>query len=322
MLVTCRIVVIRLLFINNSNTHSMEHGVYAIRQGGREKLYAVAAFLLAAILFIGFSVWATEIGTNVTATDNVFATGTVQATDVMIAYRNMQVGTTSPSNLLAFGMQVATSTYFSKFVGIGDVTFLGNNNLKVEGNVFATGTVQSTSHLIGYGSVFVGAGAVNNAGIGNGMLRVQNSIFASSSLDVTSNATIHGALALRQGVGAATTSAGGILAHHADIANFQVGTGNAIHALKFGTCSVNPPPLKAQTSSTTACTATGVTTSDKIALTPPFLEWQNDGNVQGSLVFVAASTTAASTVRIQVGNSSTSTALDGAASTWSWWAWQ
>ena len=300
---------------------------HSFKSTSREKAVAVGTFIVGAVLFIGVSVFATDIGTNVTATGSVFATGTVVSTGVMVTYRNLQVGTTTPSNPLQFGASFATSTYFAKSVGIGDVTFLGNNNLKLEGNVFATGTIGATGNLIGYGSTFVGAGAVNVAGIGNGMLRVQNSIFASSSLDVTSNATIHGGLALRQGAGAATTTgAGGLVAHHADIANFQVGTGNAIHKLKFGTCSVNPPPLKPMTSSTTPCTATGVVTSDNVSLTPPYLEWNKEASpTKGNLVFLAASTTAASTITIQIGNSATSTvasAIDGAAKTWSWWAWQ
>ncbi len=125
------------------------------------------------------------------------------------------------------------------------------------------------------------------------------------------------------GINDATTSVGGLVADHGDFTGaLQVGTGSAFVKLLHGTCAVNPPPLKAQTATTTACTATGVTTSSKVVLTPPFLEWQNDGNVQGSLEFVAASSTAADTIRIQVGNSSTSTAVDGASATWSWFSWQ
>ncbi|OGZ45448.1 MAG: hypothetical protein A3C84_00120 [Candidatus Ryanbacteria bacterium RIFCSPHIGHO2_02_FULL_48_12] len=124
------------------------------------------------------------------------------------------------------------------------------------------------------------------------------------------------------GVNDATTSAGGIVADHADFGMLQVGTGSAISKFLHGTCAINPPALKAQTATTTACAATGVTTSSKVMLTPPFLEWQNDGNVQGSLVFVAASSTATNVIRVQVGNSSTSTAVDGASATWSWFSWQ
>ena len=143
------------------------------------------------------------------------------------------------------------------------------------------------------------------------------SLFASSSLDVTSNATIHGGLAVRNGAGAATTSAGGLVAKNADIGMMQIGTGSVVSKMQFGTCSVNPPMLKPGFASTTTCTASTVSTADKVFLTPPGFAALSSGR-GNTVVFVGASTTAASTINIEILNTSTTTAVDVAAGTWSW----
>lgn len=141
------------------------------------------------------------------------------------------------------------------------------------------------------------------------------SVFATSTVVATGNITTYGSL----GVGSATSTTGGIAAENADITRMQVGTGSVISKMQFGTCSVNPPMLKAGTGTTTTCTATGITTSDKVWVTAPGLPMTNDlGASTGNIVFVAASSTAADTIRIQIVNTSTSTAVDAAAATWSW----
>ena len=145
------------------------------------------------------------------------------------------------------------------------------------------------------------------------------SLFASSSLDVTSNATIHGGLAVDVGAGSATTSAGGLVANHADVAKMQIGTGSVVSKMQFGTCSVNPPMLKPGFASSTTCTASTVSTSDKVWVTPPGFNALASGR-GNTVIMTAASTTAASTITVMVLSTSTSTAVDVAAATWSWMA--
>lgn len=263
-----------------------------------EGRYALLTFLLGALLFFGMSVLATDIGTNITSSGRIQASTTVLATGNVIAYRHTMLGTTSPANLDAIGFQVGTSSYFAKYVGIGDATYLGDGILKVSGDIFGTSTIQATGNILGYSSLGIGTSTPAQE------ISVAGDLYVSG-----------GGL----GVGTATSTTGGLEAENADFTRLQVGTGSVVSKMQFGTCSVNPPMLKAGTGSTTACTATGITTSDKVWVTAPGLPQTNDlGASTGNIVFVAASSTAADTIRIQVLNTSTSTAVDAPSETWSW----
>ncbi len=76
----------------------------------------------------------------------------------------------------------------------------------------------------------------------------------------------------------------------------------------YGTVSVDPPNIDANTSTTFTVTITGVGTGDLAFLTPP-------SDIEGGLVFQGAHVTAANTVTTQMRNV-TGVAVDGAARTW------
>jgi hypothetical protein len=78
----------------------------------------------------------------------------------------------------------------------------------------------------------------------------------------------------------------------------------------YGTVSVDPPNIAANSSGTVTVTITGVQTGDLVFLTPPV-------GMETQLIFQGASVTGANTVTIQIRNVS-GAAVDGAARTWSY----
>jgi hypothetical protein len=76
----------------------------------------------------------------------------------------------------------------------------------------------------------------------------------------------------------------------------------------YGTVSVNPPNIDANTSETFTVTITGVQTGDLVFLTPP-------SDIEAGLVFQGANVTGANTVTIQMRNV-TGSAIDGDPRTW------
>ena len=78
----------------------------------------------------------------------------------------------------------------------------------------------------------------------------------------------------------------------------------------YGTVSVDPPSINANTSTTFTVTITGVQTGDLVFLTPP-------STLEGELIFQGANVTAANTVTIRMRNV-TGAAVDGASLEWSY----
>jgi len=78
----------------------------------------------------------------------------------------------------------------------------------------------------------------------------------------------------------------------------------------YGTVSVDPPNINANTSTTFTVTIPGVQTGDLVFLTPP-------SSIETDLIFQGADVTAANTVTIRIRNVS-GAAVDGAARTWSY----
>ncbi len=107
------------------------------------------------------------------------------------------------------------------------------------------------------------------------------------------------------GVTGTTTSSAGMV----------IGSGGtALNQVLAGTCTVNPQdgPLAEAAATTTTCTATGVVSGDKVFITP--------ANLPAGLFLVSASSTAADTIQVSIGaTSSTSPSLTTYAS-WSWMA--
>jgi len=78
----------------------------------------------------------------------------------------------------------------------------------------------------------------------------------------------------------------------------------------YGTVSVDPPNINANTSTTFTVPITGVQTGDLVFLTPP-------SGIEGELVFQGVNVTATNTVTIRMRNV-TGTAVDGASLQWSY----
>jgi hypothetical protein len=78
----------------------------------------------------------------------------------------------------------------------------------------------------------------------------------------------------------------------------------------YGTVSVDPPNIGANTSTTFTVTIAGVQTGDLVFLTPP-------SDIEAGLVFQGASVTALNTVTIRMRNV-TGAAVNGIARTWSY----
>jgi len=78
----------------------------------------------------------------------------------------------------------------------------------------------------------------------------------------------------------------------------------------YGTVSVDPPNINANTSATFTVTITGVETGDLVFLTPP-------STLEGELIFQGANVTAANTVTIRMRNV-TGAGVDGASLDWSY----
>ena len=53
---------------------------HSLRSVSRERAIAIGTFVAGASLFLGLSVFATDVGTNVTATGSLFATSTLDVT--------------------------------------------------------------------------------------------------------------------------------------------------------------------------------------------------------------------------------------------------
>jgi hypothetical protein len=78
----------------------------------------------------------------------------------------------------------------------------------------------------------------------------------------------------------------------------------------YGTVSVDPPNINANTSTTFTVTISGVQTTDLVFLTPP-------SGIEEGLVFQGADVTAVNTVTIRMRNV-TGAAVNGSARTWSY----
>lgn len=150
------------------------------------------------------------------------------------------------------------------------------------------------------------------------------SVTVGTTLDVTGASTlatlsVSGASALTGAVGIASTSPYvklGVTGTTTSSAGMVIGaTGSAITQILFGTCSVNLPSITASTTAVADCTATGVTTTDKVFVTPSGLE--------DDVIFTSASSTGANTIQVaayNVGSLIGDGSINPAAATWSWMA--
>lgn len=123
---------------------------------------------------------------------------------------------------------------------------------------------------------------------------ISTNIQTDGDLAVTGNSTLTGTLAVT-----GTTALGG---------------GSAITKVLFGTCAVDLPSIAASTTAVATCTATGVSSSYQVFVTP--------ANVPNQVVFTGASSTATNVIQVAAYNIGTQggagAAVDPASATWAW----
>jgi fibronectin-binding autotransporter adhesin len=141
--------------------------------------------------------------------------------------------------------------------------------------------------------VFAGVGIVQAA------TTISTNISTGGTLSVTGAATLSSTLAV---TGASTLTGGATVGS----------SGTAITQVLFGTCTVTLGSITASTTAITTCTATGVTTSDKVFVTPYIT---NNG-----IFMVSASSTAADTIQIAVHNVGYTGAVNPDDNSWRWMA--
>lgn len=160
-------------------------------------------------------------------------------------------------------------------------------------NIFATSSLQATGNIIGYADLFVGG----------------TSTQALADFALSGDAYIHGGL----GVGNATTTDGNVEVSGRVLTTklaVGTGTGNVVSRFAHGSCTIDPPELKAAGNPASighaACTdATGLTTSDNVLVgVEGGVGWLND------VLITSASTTANNTINFIFQNVSTTTTRD------------
>ena len=91
---------------------------------------------------------------------NITRTGTVTHSATTSLSAMTAIATSSPSYLA--GLNVGTSTYFSKAVGIGVATSSSSANLEIAGNLIVSGRASTTAYSYGYSQV-TNTGALSTA---------------------------------------------------------------------------------------------------------------------------------------------------------------
>lgn len=143
----------------------------------------------------------------------------------------------------------------------------------------------------------------------------------STNISTAGNLTVSGSSTLTGEVGVASTSpyvALGITGTTTSSAGMVIGGGgSAITQMRFGTCAFDPASITASTSVSTNCTsATGVTTNDKVFVTPVSLE--------NGLVMISASSTGAGIIQVTILNTGQTfpngAAVNPAPQSWYWMA--
>jgi len=144
-------------------------------------------------------------------------------------------------------------------------------------------------------------------------------------LSASGNVYVGGALAVTGAVGitgltsmsGASTTGAVTIGTLASTTQLNVGgamTNSTISGILFGTCTIDPDDgyiLAAVGATTTACTATGVTTDYKVFVTP---------NLPTGLALSSASSTANNTIRVMIITATSTSPAIGAYGTWSWMA--
>jgi len=219
-------------------------------------------------------------------------------------------GLDAVSGTLNIGTTTATTINIGSPTGTtairGNMTFPTAYGLDSSGAILNIGTTTATTINIGSLTGLTAAG---------GRITVP----AAYGLDVAATGVLNIGTTTATRVNIGSASAPVVMANSSStLANF--GSGTTVSGLLWGTCAVNPQSITAATSSavSTSCSATGMTSSYKVFVTPP-----NDGVISDDnwLVFKGASaSTTAGYIEITLFNASTTASVDGPSKTWSWMA--
>lgn len=144
-------------------------------------------------------------------------------------------------------------------------------------------------------SVFAIVGVVQAA------TTISTNISTGGTLSVTGAATLSSTLAV---TGASTLTGGATIGS----------SGTAITQVLFGTCTVTFGSITASTTAISTCTATGVSTSDKVFVQPYITD--------NGIFMVSASSTAADTIQVAVHNVGYTGAINPSDNLWRWMAIQ
>jgi fibronectin-binding autotransporter adhesin len=265
--------------------------------------------------------------TNTTSTTTI-SSGTTGAL-------NVNVNNNSPTNI-----NTGTST--------GTVT-LGNNggNVVVNSNIWditgagvasgftgitsANGAISlndnsaaSTTSIGGgttTGTVTVGGTGTQTIAVGNGVGVKTVNLGSSNTTSTTTLLSGSGGLNFNVNNNQPTnintgTSTGAVAIGNNNAGNtLTIGGGTAMSKVLFGTCSIDPPSIAGNTEGTATCTATGVATG---AGWNVFMSAPN--TLENTLVPQGATISGANTITVSIQNTQTTTAVNGAALTWSWFA--
>lgn len=212
-------------------------------------------------------------------------------------------GTASITGLTTLGQ--ASSTRFSVvdtayFGGTATSTFNSAGNLSVAGTLGVTGASTLSSTLTVSGLSSFGQASSTRFSV------FDTAYFGGSATSTFSSA---GALTLAGNLVLTTASSTGL----ASLDSIKISAvGDTISDIQFGTCTVTIGSITASTTAMATCTATGVTTTHKVFVTPYITD--------NGIFMVSASSTDVDTIQVAVHNVGYTGAINPADNVWSWMA--
>ncbi len=251
--------------------------------------------------------------------DSIVTTGTLEVTDT--ATLHGALGVTGKTTLVngSSTAQTITSLYFATASSTGAAALA---SLSVVGNTALTGTLAVTGNTLLSTASSTGIVQFSDIQSTTGSISFDNENLVTTGTFGAHATTITGALGVTGDTSLVTASSTGLVklaSASSTLASFG-SNGTTVTGLRFGTCAgIGAGSYTAGTSTSIVCTATGVTSSDKVFVTPP-----NDYNTTNSnswLIFTGATaSTTADKIDIQIFNASSTANITGAARTWAWMA--
>jgi hypothetical protein len=239
------------------------------------------AFHIAAVSVVAIAFTVVVVQAATTIGSNITTGGTISAYSGLVASNNASSTQLTATTTLfvgadANGLVISDGSILD---GSGAISF-GDENLTTTGNIaFATA---SSTGAVKFPTISSDTGSIS---------------FSDENLTTTGNIAM-----------ATASSTGLVKLNTAQIS----GTGDTISDIQFGTCAVVFGAVTASTTAVANCTATGVTTSHRVFVTPRLTD-------QG-FVLQSASSTANDTIQVAVFNSGWYGNVNPADYTWEWFA--